>query len=136
MTLPTTILPAVDDFGVCTAPSPAYGPDDLYWTYVYENPTALYSETMGGASRLANGNTLICNAQKGTLIEVSAEGEILWEYINPVTLSGILEQGDPIPPGVGGAGNEVFRAYRYAPDYAGLAGQDLTPGDCLVEPCK
>src|SRR5262249_46207821 len=33
------------------------------------------------------------------------------------------------PPGFGGApgGGGVFRAYRYAPDYPGLKGKDLTP---------
>jgi hypothetical protein len=27
----------------------------------------------------------------------------------------------------------LFRAYRYAPDYVGLADRDLTPGPTLVE---
>ena len=27
----------------------------------------------------------------------------------------------------------VFRAYRYAADYPGLAGKDLTPGQTLVD---
>jgi len=31
-------------------------------------------------------------------------------------------------------GNSVFRAYRYAPDYPGLAGKDLKPGTTLEEP--
>jgi len=30
-------------------------------------------------------------------------------------------------------GNSVFRAYRYAPDYPGLAGKDLKPGKTLEE---
>jgi hypothetical protein len=33
----------------------------------------------------------------------------------------------------GGAGNPVFRAYRYARDYAGLAKRDLTPGPTMGE---
>ncbi len=41
-----------------------------------------------------------------------------------MTDDGPLTQGDPIPP----RRNAIFRAYRYAPDYPGLAGQDLTPG--------
>ena len=36
-----------------------------------------------------------------------------------------MTQGDPIP----GQQNRVFRAYRYAPDYPGFIGKDLTPGD-------
>jgi hypothetical protein len=35
------------------------------------------------------------------------------------------------PPG--GFGNAVFRAYRYAKDYPGLAGKDLTPGQTVEE---
>jgi hypothetical protein len=35
------------------------------------------------------------------------------------------------PPRYAVGGNALFRAYRYAPDYAGLAGKDLTPGTTL-----
>ena len=37
------------------------------------------------------------------------------------------------PGGPGGMGNSVFRAYRYAKDYPGLAGKDLTPGKTVEE---
>ncbi|HWE37390.1 MAG TPA: aryl-sulfate sulfotransferase [Isosphaeraceae bacterium] len=38
------------------------------------------------------------------------------------------------PPGGGPAGGAaLFRAYRYAPDYPGLAGRDLTPGKTVEE---
>ena len=40
--------------------------------------------------------------------------------------------GPPGPPG-GFGGNSVFRAYRYAKDYPGLAGKDLTPGKTVEE---
>jgi hypothetical protein len=33
------------------------------------------------------------------------------------------------PPG----GGSLFRAYRYAPNYPGLVGKDLTPGKTLEE---
>jgi hypothetical protein len=33
------------------------------------------------------------------------------------------------PPG----GSQFFRAYRYAPDYPGLAGKGLTPGETIEE---
>ena len=36
-----------------------------------------------------------------------------------------MTQGDSIP----GQQNRVFRTYRYAPDYPGFVGKDLTPGD-------
>jgi hypothetical protein len=41
------------------------------------------------------------------------------------------------PPGGGGGppplGNAVFRSYRYAANYPGLAGKDLTPGKTIEE---
>jgi hypothetical protein len=39
------------------------------------------------------------------------------------------------PPGFGPpGGGQIFHAYRYAPDYPGLAGKELTPGGTIVEP--
>ncbi len=44
-------------------------------------------------------------------------------------------QGPRRLPGFGGlqGGQPVFRAYRYGPDYSGLAGKDLTPGKTIEE---
>lgn len=58
-------------------------------------------------------------------------GEIVWKYVNPVVRTGPLAQGDAIPLDPARAGalmNAVFRVCRYAPDYPGLAGRNLTPG--------
>jgi hypothetical protein len=96
----------------------------------------MYSVNMSGVQRLANGNTLICVGETGVFMEVTSAGALVWQYVNPATEIGIMKQGQVIPPGVGGDGNMSFRAYRYAPDYPGLAGQNLTPGACLVAPCK
>jgi hypothetical protein len=35
---------------------------------------------MSNAQRLPNGNTLICEADFGRLFEVTAQGELVWEY--------------------------------------------------------
>jgi hypothetical protein len=128
--------PAVNADGSYPAPDPVYGPADLTWSFTDTPPTAMFSNDMSGAQRLADGNTLICIGDSGVFLEVTAAGKIVWQYVNPVTETGIMQQGQTIPPGVGGAGNEAFRAFRYQADYAGLAGRDLTPGNCLVEPCE
>jgi hypothetical protein len=128
--------PPVSVSGDYSAPAPAYGPDKEVWTYKAETPSAFFSHNISGAQRLANGNTLVCSGDKGTMFETTDAGELVWEYINPVTQNGVMDQGDPIPPGVGGDGNMTFRAYRYPPDYPGFDGKDLTPGECLVEPCE
>jgi hypothetical protein len=123
--------PAVDADGNYPAADPAYGPAGLNWTFVDTPPTAIYSEDMGGAQRLANGNTLICVGDMGVFLEVTAAGSVVWQYVNPVTEDGVMRQGERP-----GDGNMSFRAYRYPPDYPGLAGQNLTPGECLVAPCQ
>ena len=43
---------------------------------------------------------------------------------------------EPVPDAQQGKVNELFRAYRYAPDYSGLDGQVLTPGDYIELPGK
>jgi len=66
----------------------------------------------------------------GVFLEVTALGETVWRYVNPVVRTGPLAQGSEIPPDPARAGeymNAVFKVYRYAPDYPGLAGRDLTP---------
>ncbi len=42
-----------------------------------------YSAVMGGAQGLANGNVLITDSMAGRAIEVTREGEIVWEYRSP-----------------------------------------------------
>ncbi len=108
----------------------AFGPSSFTWSYVASPPTALFSEAISGAQRLPNGNTLIDDGVHGTFLEVTSAGETVWKYVNPVVLTGPLDQGDAIPDDPARAGekmNGVFRVMRYPLDYAGLVGKDLTP---------
>ncbi len=108
-----------------------YKPSFLTWTYTSVPVDSFFSPYISGATRQPNGNTLICSGWNGTFFEVTPAGETVWKYINPVIASGPMTQGDTIL-GIGfldGKQNMVFRVYRYAPDYPGLAGQDLTPQD-------
>lgn len=43
----------------------------------------LYSALVSSAQRLPNGNTLVTEGNSGRIIEVTAEQEIVWEYISP-----------------------------------------------------
>ena len=88
-------------------------------------PTDFSASFISGAHRLSNGNTLICEGPEGHLFEVTDLSVLVWDYINPVSNSGILLQGYPGVP----TGNSVFRATRYEPSHPGLAGRDLTPTD-------
>ena len=118
-------IPACDSSGDYPRPSPGtpFGPAAQSWVYHARPPLSFFSGSMSGAHRLPNGNTLICSAEDGTLIEVTAAGQVVWRYVNPVNETGTLYQGD-----VTGGLRVVFRARRLRPDYPGLAGRDLTPG--------
>ncbi len=101
-----------------------YGPSTAEWSYTTPTPTDLYSPILSSGQRLPNGNTLICDGDSGYFLEIDTNNDIVWEYINPALGSGPLTQGDPPP-----TFNLVFRALKYAPDYIGFDGRDLTPGN-------
>lgn len=54
------------------------------WSYGGRADQPLDSEARGSVSRLANGNTLIVESGAGRLLEVSREGDVVWEFLNPV----------------------------------------------------
>jgi len=96
----------------------------IVWIYSSKRNTAFFSHIGSGCQRLPNGNTLICAMTEGHIFEVTPEGEVVWEYINPVTRAfGVVE----VLPDCYPMTNEAFRAYRYGPDHPALAGKDLTP---------
>ena len=57
---------------------PATG--QIVWQYHAPIKSEFFSPTKGSAQRLANGNTLICNADHGQAFEVTREGEVVWEW--------------------------------------------------------
>ncbi len=128
------IAPPVDGANYRLNPGLAYAPAEPVWTYTAPTPSDFYAPVISGAQRLPNGNTLICDGVHGTLFEVTRAGKTVWKYVNPMTSNGPLRQGQAVPTEQPSSGreilaNQVYRAYRYAPDYPGLQGLDLTPGD-------
>ncbi len=53
------------------------------WTYHGDDPNDFYTQTCGSVQRLPNGDTLATESDRGRVIEVTPEGEIVWEYLNP-----------------------------------------------------
>jgi hypothetical protein len=101
----------------------------VVWNYSSVGNLVLFSPQGSSVQRLPNGNTLICATALGYLVEVTSAGAVVWEYLNPVTITGVAAAlGDRWP-----MANAVPRAHRYPPDYAGLAGRDLAPGALLTE---
>ena len=118
------IAPPVDGANYRLNPDSAYAPAEPVWVYTAATPSDFFSAHLSGAQRLPNGNTLICDGAHGTLFEVTLAGKTVWKYINLLTSKSPLRQGESVMQA-----NQVYRAYRYAPDYPGLQGLDLTPGD-------
>jgi len=112
-------------------PGSFYAPFELFWTYTADPPESFMSSHISGAQRLPNGNTLICAGAFGQFIEVTPDNKIVWNYINPVTDEGVLNQGESTTGRTGRGNNPVFRCYRYQTDGPELAGLDLTPGDYI-----
>lgn len=69
---------------------------ELVWSY---SGPRFYSSNISSAQRLPNGNTLITEGASGRLLEVTKQGAIVWEYINP------LFAGP-------NSSNNVYRGYR------------------------
>ena len=55
----------------------------VVWRYGEREGEKIFSESNGTAQRLDNGNTLILESNFGRAIEVSPDGETVWEYLNP-----------------------------------------------------
>jgi hypothetical protein len=79
----------------------------IVWQYQYEdqdrpmpiNAYRFYSSFESSAQRLPNGNTLIAESAGGRILEVTAECDIVWEYVNPFW-SQFMNM------------NKIYRAYR------------------------
>jgi len=88
----------------------------IIWHYYPRQVFSFFSGHIAGAERLWNGNTLVCEGQSGRVFEVTAEGEVCWEWINPFEL-----------PFKGVLSSMLFRAHRYRNDGPELAGRPLNP---------
>jgi len=93
---------------------------EIVWKY--QDPLApnFFSAICSGAQRLPNGNTLICEATKGRLFEVTTEGEIVWEYMSPFTVMRPNYWDWTISA-------TIWQGHRYAPDHPAFIGKDLDP---------
>jgi Arylsulfotransferase (ASST) len=56
----------------------------IAWQYTGTAQAPFDSAIRGSQQRLANGNTLITESSGGRILEVSRDGEIVWQFVNPV----------------------------------------------------
>lgn len=96
---------------------------EIVWEYTAPVPSDFFSSICAGAERLSNGNTMISEAMPGRVFEVTADKEIVWEYINPIFTSYVNNQESSM----------MWRAHRYERDYPGLKGKTLDPKQYPLE---
>ncbi|MEI7899775.1 MAG: aryl-sulfate sulfotransferase [bacterium] len=103
--------------------------NQIVWSFRSVNSHGFFSHIGSSGQRLPNGSTFICSDTEGHFFEVTSEGKLAWEYINPVTRDGPVKVlGDALP-----MVNSAFRAYRYAADHPAFKGRDLTPKGTITE---
>ncbi|WLV24636.1 arylsulfotransferase family protein [Aciduricibacillus chroicocephali] len=60
---------------------------EIVWQYTAEDSGdpvwSFHTSFVGNVQRLPNGNTLINEGMNGRIFQITASGEIVWEYINP-----------------------------------------------------
>jgi hypothetical protein len=82
--------------------------NEIVWTYQELLGWNFFSALLSNAQRLPNGNTFVNEGLSGRLFEVTPDGDVVWEYVNPYF-------GPSTAPGKVQS-NMVFRAYRYTSD--------------------
>ncbi|HSU51762.1 MAG TPA: aryl-sulfate sulfotransferase [Segetibacter sp.] len=75
-----------------------FGPEKPVWKYMASDTLSFFSSFISGAQRMENGNTFINQGAKARFFEVTKDGKIVWEYLNPYHGDIRKPNGDPIPP--------------------------------------
>ncbi len=96
----------------------------IVWNYSGSEKHPFESSIRSAQQRLVNGNTLITESNGGRLLEVTAQGDVVWEYINPVR---------------GGKDDKMIPVLSWAQridagDIHGLSLPVATPGASKAEP--
>jgi hypothetical protein len=120
------IDPPMDDSGNYTRlENGRFGPEEPLWQYLAKDTISFYGSFVSGAERLENGNTIINEGPKGRFFEVTPDGEIVWEYLNPYRGTIRETNGDTINPLP--MAYMQFRANFIPADHPALQGRDLKP---------
>lgn len=57
---------------------------EITWQFPGDSGHPLHSAIRSSQQRLANGNTLITESSGGRILEVTRQGDIVWEYVHPL----------------------------------------------------
>lgn len=126
--------PMEGDYNYSIGNSAPFGPVEADWSY---SEPGFYSINISGVHALPGGNFFVCEGTSGHFFEVTLDGEVVWDYINPVSASSGPQTQTTNP-----SSNSTFRATRYPAGYAAFENKDLTPGapielnplpsDCII----
>ena len=124
----TTTMPGADGPGGGSAPLTRQFSEQIIWMY---HTTDGFSSYHGSAlQRMPNGNTMAQLARVGRLLEITPEGEVVWEYVNPLTNAGIQKTL------ITSEHENVFGGWsplRYLADFPGLVGKELSPKGLVTD---
>ncbi len=120
-------LPIDDKGNYILGKNKTYGPEEPVWKYVAKDTLSFWSSFISGAHRMPNGNTFINEGARGRFMEVTKDGEIVWEYLNPYRGDVRKPNGDIIPPMP--MTYITFRSVFIPADHPGLANKKLEAVD-------
>lgn len=106
--------------------SGAYLPNNFEFEYYDTTNLYFYSKILSSADQLPNGNFIINEGVKGHFYEVNQNGDIVWDYINPVVEDSIMTQEDSLPGNTSMLFNATFRTRKILPNFNGLMNLPLT----------
>jgi hypothetical protein len=75
-------LPFDSAYGFADPSGRGFGSASTVWSY--QDPERFFTPFVGGAERLPNGNTLICEGARGRIFEVTRGGQVVWDFLNPL----------------------------------------------------
>jgi hypothetical protein len=108
------ILPPQSEAGVYVIePGQPFGPATATWRY--GDVPGFFSATLGGAYRMPNGNTLICEGRDSRIFEVNPDGTVVWVFLSADTVHRAPRYWGPVS------------AAREAPPVAKLMGNHPNP---------
>jgi hypothetical protein len=88
------ILPPQSEPGVyIIEPDQPFGPAVAEWRY--GDIAGFFSATLGGAYRMPNGNTLICEGTEGRIFEVNRDGTVVWVFLGGAAVHRAPRYWDP-----------------------------------------
>jgi hypothetical protein len=104
--------------------------NQVVWSYESILPNSFFAQSQSGMQRLPNGNTHIHSGNNGHMFQVTPEGEVVWEYLNPVNSfddKGHVMQTESSIYSTNGRDFDEHRSVWYSPHHPAFVGKNMTP---------